>query len=519
MVLGGAGCRGIRLALLQGLVLPGAAASSCSASGTGFDDTVQVKRDQSHPGLPFTSLRRVLQGHPASCVSPREKVLLRAGVGVASRQRCWVRAGLPAAPSPGRALSPAGACGERARLAGGVAVPGTFSLEAAAFPLTPAQQPCAGPAAAAPLAPTQGSRPAAGRAPGRPGTHAEPGEPRPGGRRVLVLTPSSPSSFPQLATAGQGAGGAAEPEPSLDKMLGSLTQDLQELGISAAPAGVCAACRKPVAGKVSPGRAPAPPCRCPGSRLPCPRRFSRPWAQPGTPSTSPAPAAGRSWAAGPSSSAAGGRTARRTITEPSPRSAPTAPAPSARYSPRPPTPAPAAAATSPHLFLQKVLTALDQTWHPEHFFCAHCGKVFGDDGKSRGQVWGSCPSPGTPAPIAEVVPLSHTPPGFPWAAPGRAPLPPPQPPGGARLNAVPAGFHERGGKPYCRQDFLAMFAPKCQGCERAVTDNYLSALQGVWHPECFVCTVSAAGWRGRGVSASRGRANLPVVSPGVPERF
>lgn len=218
-------------------------------------------------------------------------------------------------------------------------MPGTFSLEAAASPLTPAhpaQQPCAGPAAAAPLAPTQGSRTAAGRAPGRPGTHAEPGEPRPGGRRVLVLTPSSPSSFPQLATAGQGAGGAAEPEPSLDKMLGSLTQDLQELGISAAPAGVCAACRKPVAGKVSPGRAPAPPGRCPGSRLPCPRRFSRPWAQPGTPSTSPAPAAGRSWAAGPSSSAAGGRTARRTITEPSPRSAPTAPAPSVRYSPRPP---------------------------------------------------------------------------------------------------------------------------------------------------------------------------------------
>ncbi|MCQ4179471.1 hypothetical protein FK518_28380 [Klebsiella pneumoniae] len=35
-----------------------------------------------------------------------------------------------------------------------------------------------------------------------------------------------------------------------------------------------------------------------------------------------------------------------------------------------------------------------------------------------------------------------------------------------------------------------MFAPKCQGCERPVTDNYLSALRGVWHPECFVCVVS-----------------------------
>ncbi|XP_035754332.1 leupaxin, partial [Egretta garzetta] len=129
----------------------------------------------------------------------------------------------------------------------------------------------------------------------------------------------------KLAAVGQGAGAPAE--PSLDNMLGSLTRDLQELGITAAPAGTCAACRKPIAGKV--------------------------------------------------------------------------------------------------------LTALDQTWHPEHFFCAHCGKVFGDD-----------------------------------------------------------GFHERSGKPYCRQDFLAMFALKCQGCDRPVTDNYLSALQGVWHPECFVCAVS-----------------------------
>uniref|UniRef100_A0A8C3NA61 Uncharacterized protein n=1 Tax=Geospiza parvula TaxID=87175 RepID=A0A8C3NA61_GEOPR len=29
---------------------------------------------------------------------------------------------------------------------------------------------------------------------------------------------------------------------------------------------------------------------------------------------------------------------------------------------------------------EKVVMALEQTWHPEHFFCAHCGKVFGDEG-------------------------------------------------------------------------------------------------------------------------------------------
>ena len=29
---------------------------------------------------------------------------------------------------------------------------------------------------------------------------------------------------------------------------------------------------------------------------------------------------------------------------------------------------------------QKVVTALDRTWHPEHFFCAQCGSFFGPEG-------------------------------------------------------------------------------------------------------------------------------------------
>ncbi|XP_033716622.1 leupaxin isoform X1 [Tursiops truncatus] len=78
--------------------------------------------------------------------------------------------------------------------------------------------------------------------------------------------------------------------------------------------------------------------------------------------------------------------------------------------------------------LDKVLTAMNQTWHPEHFFCAHCGEVFGEE-----------------------------------------------------------GFHEKDKKPYCRKDFLAMFSPKCGGCNRPVLENYLSAMDTVWHPECFVC--------------------------------
>ncbi|KAG0718107.1 Paxillin [Chionoecetes opilio] len=84
--------------------------------------------------------------------------------------------------------------------------------------------------------------------------------------------------------------------------------------------------------------------------------------------------------------------------------------------------------TSSFLFLQKCVTALDKTWHPKHFFCTQCGNTFGDE-----------------------------------------------------------GYHERDGKPYCREDYYNMFAPKCGGCNSPIMENYISALNAQWHPECFVC--------------------------------
>ncbi|KAK8748829.1 hypothetical protein OTU49_016016 [Cherax quadricarinatus] len=78
--------------------------------------------------------------------------------------------------------------------------------------------------------------------------------------------------------------------------------------------------------------------------------------------------------------------------------------------------------------LDKCVTALDKTWHPDHFFCTQCGNTFGDD-----------------------------------------------------------GFHEKDGKPYCRDDYFNMFAPKCGGCNSPIMENYISALNAQWHPECFVC--------------------------------
>lgn len=82
------------------------------------------------------------------------------------------------------------------------------------------------------------------------------------------------------------------------------------------------------------------------------------------------------------------------------------------------------------LCLQKCVTALEKTWHTEHFFCAQCGKQFGED-----------------------------------------------------------GFHEREGKPYCKDDYFNLFAPKCGACFRPIMENYVSALSSQWHSSCFVCRV------------------------------
>ncbi|XP_066520407.1 transforming growth factor beta-1-induced transcript 1 protein-like [Hoplias malabaricus] len=78
--------------------------------------------------------------------------------------------------------------------------------------------------------------------------------------------------------------------------------------------------------------------------------------------------------------------------------------------------------------LHKMVTALDKNWHPECFCCVKCNRTFGDE-----------------------------------------------------------GFHDREGQQYCQQCFLALFASRCQGCSQPIMENYISALNALWHPQCFVC--------------------------------
>ena len=42
---------------------------------------------------------------------------------------------------------------------------------------------------------------------------------------------------------------------------------------------------------------------------------------------------------------------------------------------------------------------------------------------------------------------------------------------------------------HCREDYFQMFAPKCGGCGMPIMENYISALNRQWHPQCFCCWV------------------------------
>ncbi|XP_030586317.1 paxillin-like [Archocentrus centrarchus] len=176
---------------------------------------------------------------------------------------------------------------------------------------------------------------------------------------------------------------APKPANKLDNMLGSLQSDLNKLGVQTVAKGVCGACKKPIAGQVvtAMGRTWHPEhfvCTHCQDEIGSRNFFERdghPYCEKDY---------------------------------------------HGLFSPR------CHYCNGP--ILDKVVTALDKTWHPDHFFCAQCGAFFG-----------------------------------------------------------PEGFHEKDGKAYCRKDYFDMFAPKCGGCARAILENYISALNSLWHPECFVC--------------------------------
>ncbi|KAI7899937.1 uncharacterized protein BX663DRAFT_519040 [Cokeromyces recurvatus] len=75
------------------------------------------------------------------------------------------------------------------------------------------------------------------------------------------------------------------------------------------------------------------------------------------------------------------------------------------------------------------ISALGKTYHPGHFFCRECGKPFDEE----------------------------------------------------------TTFLEHDGHAYCEKDYYKQFGKACKGCEEIITGDFLVALGGEWHKECFVC--------------------------------
>lgn len=75
------------------------------------------------------------------------------------------------------------------------------------------------------------------------------------------------------------------------------------------------------------------------------------------------------------------------------------------------------------------ISALGKTYHAGHFFCRECGKPFDEE----------------------------------------------------------TSFLEHNGYAYCEADYYKQFGKACKGCEEIITGDFLVALGGEWHKECFVC--------------------------------
>lgn len=122
-------------------------------------------------------------------------------------------------------------------------------------------------------------------------------------------------------------------------------------------------------------------------------RWSQLWVRCGTLNTSYVWRVKRSWAAQTSLRGMGGHTVTKTTTSSSPLVVPTARGPFCMWEKK------HLSVTASFCYLpyerkkqnevselcvlsvfQNILTALDQTWHPEHFFCSCCGGLFGSEG-------------------------------------------------------------------------------------------------------------------------------------------
>ncbi|XP_069704768.1 paxillin-like [Periplaneta americana] len=135
----------------------------------------------------------------------------------------------------------------------------------------------------------------------------------------------------------------------------------------------------------------------------------------------------------------------------------------------------------------RIISALEKTWHPDHFVCAGCnkpitsGRFYQKDGKPYCEEDYSnlylkkCVSCNQPIKDTVIVALNRN-----WHAEHFVCIV-----CGMKLGGTT--FFERDEQPYCQNDYYNMFAPKCADCNKPITETAVMALCGKWHQTCFKC--------------------------------
>ena len=55
------------------------------------------------------------------------------------------------------------------------------------------------------------------------------------------------------------------------------------------------------------------------------------------------------------------------------------------------------------------------------------------------------------------------------------------------IDLVANGFFELDGEFFCNDDYHRLVGNKCDGCNKFVEGEAISAVNSVFHPECFGC--------------------------------
>ncbi|CAG8503976.1 6128_t:CDS:2 [Funneliformis caledonium] len=141
-----------------------------------------------------------------------------------------------------------------------------------------------------------------------------------------------------------------------------------------------------------------------------------------------------------------------------------------------------------NLISGNMLTAMGKKWHPGHFACKQCGislehvAFFERDGNPYCHLdyhelfspkCGHCDTPIEGKSISALGKSWH--PGHFFCR--------------ECGNPFEGGFMVHEGFPYCEKDWTKLFAPKCLGCKEPIRGEFINALEGMWHRNCFACMV------------------------------